>query len=124
MSRRILALKLIVAALAATIAFHPASPSTAAAGNRIVIAIQKFKFASPDQEIKPGDTIVWVNKDFVPHTATAQDGSWDSGSIAPNTKWEMVVKEGVSQAYFCAFHPSMTARIDLRPDKTTRSAPK
>lgn len=124
MSRRILALKLIVVALAATIAFHPASPSIAAEGNRVVIAIQKFKFASPDQQIKPGDTIVWVNKDFVPHTATATDGSWDSGSIAPNGKWEMIVKEGVSPAYFCAFHPTMTARIDLRPDKTTRSAPK
>ncbi len=124
MSRRILALKLIVAALAATIAFHPASPSTAAEGRRVVIAIQKFKFVSPDQAINPGDTIVWVNKDFVPHTATAKDGSWDSGSIAPNAKWEMVVKEGLSPAYFCAFHPSMIARIDVQPNKTSRRIPK
>ncbi len=114
MFRRILAPKLIVAALAATIAFHPSGPGFAAEGNRIVIAIQKFKFVAPDQKIKPGDTIVWVNKDFVPHTATAKDRSWDSGSIAPNGQWELVVSEGLSQAYFCIFHPSMTGRVDLR----------
>lgn len=113
-------LKLIVATVVATIAFHPATRGHAAEGRRIVIEIQKFKFLSRNQEIKPGDIVVWVNKDIVPHTATAKDGSWDSGEIKPRGEWQMVVKQGVAPPYFCAFHPSMTARLDVQPNKTTR----
>ena len=95
MSFRHIPLKLIVAAIAAMIAFHPATRSDAAEGRRIVIEIQKFKFVTPAQKARPGDTVVWVNKDIVPHTATAKDGSWDSGQIEPGGEWRMVVEEEV-----------------------------
>ena len=112
MLKRLTRRGLIVAAIAATIAFPPWLQSAAASGQRIVVDIQKFKFSPKSLTVKPGDIIVWVNKDIVAHTATAKDGSWDSGLIEPGGQWEMVVKDGTAQAYFCRFHPSMKAGLD------------
>ena len=112
MLKRVTRRGLIVAAIAATIALPPWLQSAAASGQRIVIDIQKFKFAPKTLTVKPGDIIVWVNKDIVAHTATAKDGSWDSGLIKPGGQWEMVVKGNAVQAYICRFHPSMKAGLD------------
>ena len=64
-------------------------------------------------DVKPGDVIVWVNKDVVPHTVSAKDGSWDSGLIKSGGAWETVVDDDTFQAYFCKFHPSMVAGLDI-----------
>jgi plastocyanin len=40
-----------------------------------------------------GDTIEWKNEDIFSHTVTANDGSFDSGLIAPGQSWETVVKK-------------------------------
>lgn len=104
---------LIVAALAATIAFPPWLEGAAASGQRITVEIQKFKFAPKMPVVKPGDVIVWINKDIVAHTATADDGSWDSDLIEPGGEWQMVVKADTSRSYFCQFHPSMKAKLEI-----------
>ena len=104
---------LIVAALVATIAFFPGVETEAAKGQRVVIEIREFEFAPDAPKLKPGDVIVWINKDIVPHTVTADDDSWDSGQIDSGGKWEMVVKDGQFKSYYCRFHPSMTARLDI-----------
>ncbi len=103
----------IVAAIAATIAFYPGLETQAADGRRVVIEIRNFKFAPDAPPLKPGDVIVWINKDIVPHTVTAGNGSWDSGEIDPGGKWQMVVKGDLFMTYYCRFHPSMTARLDI-----------
>jgi len=33
--------------------------------------------------VAAGDTVEWVDHDLVPHTATARNGRWDSGVLAP-----------------------------------------
>ena len=105
----------IVAAIVATIAFFPWFESEAASGRRIVVEIRGFEFVPEMPVVKPGDVIVWVNKDIVPHTATAKDGSWDSGLIKKGGEWQMVVADETSLAYFCLFHPSMVARLNIEP---------
>ncbi len=109
-------ISLIVAAIAATIASFPMLESRAADERRVVIEIQNFEFLPETPVVKPGDVIVWVNKDIVPHTATAKDGSWDSGLIESGGEWQMVVTDDMAQAYYCRFHPSMTAELDIESD--------
>ena len=65
----------IAAALAAAITAAPVSP--AAGADRHVFEIVKFKFVPAQLQVAAGDTIVWVNKDIVPHTITSTDKSWD-----------------------------------------------
>jgi plastocyanin len=80
----------------------------------VAVQITGFVFAPATANAAPGDTVVWTNRDLVPHSATALDGSWDSGAIAPGGTWRHVVADGDTAGYKCAFHPNMTGRIAPR----------
>jgi plastocyanin len=79
-----------------------------------VVKMENMAFQPAELTVSRGDTVVWNNEDFVPHTATARDGSWDSKSIAPGGDWRLVVDEPGRQAYHCLFHPNMVGTIDAR----------
>jgi plastocyanin len=79
---------------------------------RRVVEIRGFEYFPANLVVAPGDTVVWVNHDAVPHTATAVDAAWDSGSIASNQAGSWVVS-GEGGDYTCAFHPAMKARISI-----------
>ena len=104
------------AALSAAVLFGMVSLHALAAettGVRHVVEIREFAFVPAAPALSPGDTVVWINRDIVSHTATAEDGSWDSGEIEPGGRWEMVVEASTPPVYFCAFHPSMKGRLAL-----------
>ena len=78
------------------------------------IAIRNFAYEPPSIVVAAGDTIVWQNVDFVPHTATASDRAWDSGALAMDTAWRFVVTTPGKYSYYCVFHPNMQATIEAR----------
>ena len=47
------------------------------------VTIDGASFSPADLTVKAGDTIVWVNKDLLAHTATAKGGAFDSKVIQP-----------------------------------------
>lgn len=69
-----------------------------------------FAFEPERIAVAPGDTIVWVNRDAVPHTVTAA-GRWDSGSIPAGGSWRRVVESPDSIGYYCTFHPTMIGAV-------------
>lgn len=77
------------------------------------VEIQKFKFVPDQLTVKPGDTIVWTNFDIAPHTATAEDKSWDTGTIKKGQAKSVVVKDAMTLDYFCRFHPHMKASLRI-----------
>jgi len=86
-----------------------------AAPRRWDVAIRGFAFDPPDLEIAVGDVVVWRNEDVVPHTATAVDGSWDTGQLSNGEEAEIVFEASGSSEYQCLFHPSMEGRIRIMP---------
>ena len=48
----------------------------------------------------PGDTIVWVVKDLVPHTATSKAGGFDSKDIQADKSWRNTIHTRVSSPTF------------------------
>ena len=78
------------------------------------VEIKGFKFSIADLEVQHGDTVRWVNKDIVPHTATANDNSWDSDLLNENEAWELVIDEDNSGSYFCKYHPTMKGNITIQ----------
>ena len=58
-----------------------------------------------------GDTVVWVNKDLIPHTATAGRRVRFEGAGGRDVTFATVKAKG-GTAYTCTFHPTMTGRID------------
>jgi plastocyanin len=57
---------------------------------------------------------VWTNADFVPHTATASDGAWDTKSLDANATSRQVASSPGRHAYYCVFHPNMKGVIEVR----------
>ncbi|MEO1000591.1 MAG: hypothetical protein AAFW69_08335, partial [Pseudomonadota bacterium] len=55
--------------------------------------------------------VAWTNTDVVPHTATAGDGSWDTGALSRGEAGEVTFAVEGRFDYLCAFHPMMTGRI-------------
>ena len=81
-----------------------------ARADTIQVKMKKLGFVPAEVTAHVGDTIEWVNSDFVAHTATARDGSWDV-LIPVNAKKTVVLKAEGTVDYYCKFHPNMTGRI-------------
>jgi plastocyanin len=60
-----------------------------------------------------GDSVVWINKDPFPHTATSAPGGFDSGSIAPDKSWTFKTGKKGEFDYVCTLHPTMKARLTV-----------
>ena len=71
------------------------------------VEITGMAYALPELTVAPGDTVVWVNRDIVPHTVTADERQFDSGSISPSAEWSFVARERGRFPYTCTFHPVM-----------------
>ena len=111
---RIVPFWLIVAAIVATIAIYLSFDATVASERRVVIEIREFEFVPERPKVGPGDIVVWKNLDIVPHTVTSKDGGWDSGLIEAGGTWEMLVTHDTVEAYYCRYHPSMIAALDIK----------
>ena len=81
-----------------------------ARADTIQVKMEKLGFIPAQITAHVGDTIEWVNSDFVAHTATARDGSWDV-LIPVNAKKTVVLKTEGTVDYYCKFHPNMTGRV-------------
>jgi len=62
-------------------AAQSSQPTSGTEANTHIVDISDLTFSPQSLEVKVGDTITWVNNDFIPHTATAVDKSWDSKNL-------------------------------------------
>lgn len=97
---------------AATFAFLSLADGLAmAAGTRTHrIEMQNMRFGPVPANIRAGDTIVWVNRDLVPHTATARDRSFDV-VIPPRGSASTVARRAGTIAFYCRYHPVMRGQL-------------
>jgi plastocyanin len=54
--------------------------------------------------IAPGTRVTWINRDEMPHTATANDQLWDSGLLQPGESFSFTFTGGGTFAYHCSIH--------------------
>jgi len=71
------------------------------------VTIDGFEFHPPEVTVGKGDVVVWVNKDPVPHTATAKGAALDSGSIAASGSFRFTATREGRFDYVCTLHPTM-----------------
>jgi plastocyanin len=77
-------------------------------------------FGGDDITIKLGDTVEWVNRDGVSHTATststpAGGASFDSGLMGNSDSFSFTPSVTGTWVYFCEVHPAtmVDARITV-----------
>lgn len=90
-------------------------PSSAVAKSKTrTVVLRGMKYLPATLIVNAGDTVVWKNEDVVPHTATAGNKSFDSGSIEPGASWSYAAKRKGTYLYYCAFHPNTRGKLIVR----------
>ena len=77
------------------------------------VTMKGMAFTPAEVVVAEGDTVIWQNDDFFPHTATAA-GVFGSGEIASKASWRWVTDKKGEHAYVCTLHPTMKARLVVR----------
>ena len=99
--------------IAAAIALAGSATSTAnAAGREEVVTIANMNFGKIPAGLKVGDSIVWVNKDSVPHTVTARDHSFDL-RLNPGQRARMTLNKAGTFAVYCIIHAPMRTTLTV-----------
>jgi plastocyanin len=94
----------------------------ASAGTRVqkhpvrshVVVMKGFQFDPAELTVNTGETVEWKNEDMVPHTVTAESGSFRSGSIAPGKSWTYTATKAGTFSYICTPHPNMHGKLIVR----------
>ena len=81
-----------------------------AAGSHSVV-IQNFAFAPATISVTVGDTVTWTNRDSAPHTATASNGSFNTGTLKKGQSGSAAFSKPGRFAYICAIHPNMKGTV-------------
>lgn len=89
----------------------PAPSGDAARSEKV--SIVEFTYDPDPVTIEEGGKVIWVNRDAAPHTATADDGSFDTGTIEQDKLKSESFKQPGTYTYFCRIHPSMHGTVEV-----------
>lgn len=105
------ALPPLVAAALLCSAVIAAAPTNRAATH--TITVENMAYSPASLVVHRGDRIVWVNKDLFPHTSSATNGAFDSGSIDAGASWSYTATQAGDYPYGCKFHPTMKGELKV-----------
>lgn len=82
---------------------------------RHVVEMRGMAFHPAVLEVAPGDTVVWVNRDIVPHTATAAARpGWTTGNLTQGQSGRHIARRTGEAPYICELHPTMQGKLVIR----------
>ncbi len=81
--------------------------------------ISDFKFTPAALTIHAGDTVTWTNVGPTEHTATASNGSFNTGILKKGQSASHTFAQPGTYAYICTIHPFMHGTIVVLASTTT-----
>lgn len=90
---------------------EPAPSGEAAKAEKVQIV--EFTYEPDPVVVQVGGKVTWQNQDSAPHTATADDGSFDTGTIAKGKIGSATFKEAGTFTYHCEIHPTMHGTVEV-----------
>lgn len=75
------------------------------------ITINNFAFTPAAITVGVGTTVTWNQQDTMPHTVTADDGSFGSSTLEQGQNYSHTFNTPGTYAYHCALHPTMKGTI-------------
>jgi len=84
-----------------------------AAPRTYAVVIDKMKFGPLPAQLHKGDAILWINRDFLRHTATAADHSFDVDLPAGGKARTVLTKSGAIP-FVCRYHPGMRGVLQVK----------
>lgn len=81
----------------------------------VKVEIDDFAYKPDPVTVEEGGKVIWLNQDTTPHTATAEDGSFDTGTLEEGKLKAETFKEPGTYAYVCSIHPQMHGTVEVVP---------
>ena len=99
---------------------HTATAKAAASGS---VTIADFQFTPAQITINQGDTVTWTNDGPTPHSATAPDGSFDTGIFPAGQSRSHTFHDAGTFSYICTPHPNMHGTIVVQASQSGGDTP-
>ena len=77
------------------------------------VEIVDFAYDPDPVTIEEGGKVIWQNMDSAPHTATADDGSFNTGDLGEGKLKSESFKQPGTYTYFCEIHPDMKGTVEV-----------
>ncbi|HEX3724155.1 MAG TPA: plastocyanin/azurin family copper-binding protein, partial [Nitrolancea sp.] len=90
-----------------------ATPSASPVAAAATVKIYDFGFDQPKITIQTGQSVTFINTGRIGHTATASDGSFDTGLLQNGQSTTVTFNNPGKFAYYCQPHPFMKGEIDV-----------
>ena len=75
------------------------------------VQISYSAFGPRQTDVVTGDRVTWTNASAREHTVTADDGSFDSGRLAPRRAFTQTFAQAGTVTYHCSLHAFMTGTV-------------
>jgi plastocyanin len=75
------------------------------------IKVDNFTFSPETLTVPANSTVIWTNKDDVPHVIASTDGLFRSKGLDTDDHYSFKFTKPGTYNYFCAIHPKMTGKI-------------
>lgn len=99
------------AASAATSGGRYGAETPASGGSGTAASIIDYAFSPASITVKAGSAVTWTNTGSAPHTVTADDGSFDSGSLANGATFSHTFAKAGTFTFHCAIHSTMKGTV-------------
>lgn len=90
---------------------QPTATVTQASVATVQASIDNFSFAPKQLTVKAGTTVVWANKDDMPHTVTSDDGAFASPVMDTDQNFQYKFDKPGKYPFHCKLHPTMTGVV-------------
>ena len=89
----------------------PAESTAPAPNSTTTVDIRDHAFNPAQLNVAPGTTVRFVNNDTEPHTATADNGLFDTGVLQPGSSFDVFLDGSGTVNYHCELHPDMKGTV-------------
>jgi len=89
----------------------PAESAAPVPNSTTTVDIRDRAFDPSQLNVAPGTTVRFVNNDTEPHTATADNGLFDTGVLQPGSSFDVFLDGSGTVTYHCELHPDMKGSV-------------
>jgi plastocyanin len=75
------------------------------------VKIDNFSFGPMELVVQVGTTVMWTNRDDIPHTVVSTDQVFKSKVLDTDEKFSFTFSKAGTYPYFCSIHPKMTGKV-------------
>ena len=79
------------------------------------VNIDNFAFTPKELTVKAGTTIVFRNRDDIPHSVVGSKGEFHSKALDTDESFSFTFTKAGTYDYSCGLHPRMQGRIVVTP---------